>query len=145
MKNCFYQYRKGLYDLLNGNVTHAGSEVPVYEFAPPAIDRPYLIIGNMNSDRAEDDDLYSQTISTDIIVVTSYKGDIGRFGSKTANDIIDQVMSLLIDRQDGKAATMVDFRDNGAWFNTLRSEAFFDGSTAVIVIYLNIGTVIDEV
>lgn len=145
MKNCFYQYRKGLYDLINGNVTYSSTVVPVYEFAPSTIDTPYIIIGNMNSDRAEDDDYYSQTVTTDLIVVTSYKGDIGKFGSKQANEIIGQIMGLLIDRADGKVVTMTDFTDNGAWFNTLRSEAFFDGSTAVIVMYLNIGTGIDEV
>jgi hypothetical protein len=150
MKDCFYQYRKGLYEALNGNVSYDGSDVPVMEFAGDNQATPYIQILNMNSTSEDDDDRFSQLVTTDIQVVTSHEGDPGNFGSKKSDDIMNDIMELLITK--GVTASdravhidMDDFEDAGCYFVSLNYGNYYDGNKLLVIKILTITTMIDEV
>jgi len=148
MKDCFYQYRKGLYEVLS-TITYGGSAVPVMEYAPAEQATPYIQIMGMSSTLVRDDDVFSQEVVTDIQVVTSYKGDPGEFGSLQSDTIMNSVMELLITRGvtvEDRAAhiLMDDFIDFGCWFQALNYQNYFDGNKIYIIKVLTIRTMIDE-
>lgn len=150
MKDCFYQYRKGLYEALNGNVAYDGSNVPVMEFAGKEQAKPFIQILGMTAIPETDHSNPSQMVTTRIQVVTGHVGEIDDFGSKQADDIMNDVMELLISQgvsavDRAKHITMTDFTDNGCWLDNLTYEPIYDGSEFMIIKVLTIETMIDEV
>jgi hypothetical protein len=150
MKDCFYQYRKGLYEALNGNITYDGSAVPVMEYAGFEQATPYIQILNMNAAPETDHDTFSQIVTTDLQVVTSHQGEIDDFGSKQSDTIMDDVMDLLIslgvtDDDRDKHIEMDDFEDMGCTLVNLSYETSYDGTKLIISKVLTIRTMIDEV
>lgn len=150
MKDCFYQYRKGLYEALNGNVAYDGDDVPVMEFAGKEQAKPFIQILGMTAVPETDHTTESQRVTTRIQVVTSHVGEIDDFGSKQADDIMNDVMELLISEgvsaaDRAKHISMTDFTDNGCWFDNLTYEPIYDGSEFMIIKVLTIETMIDEV
>jgi hypothetical protein len=148
MKDCFYQYRKGLYDKLR-IVKFRGIPVPVMEFAPNEQETPFIQILNMRSEYERDDDNFSQWVMTEIMSVTSHAGPPDDFGSKLADDLTTIVMQKLISKgvtssDRAKAVTMTDFIDNGAHFEGLRYDNSFDGAVTWVRKILTIRTLIDE-
>ena len=81
MKDCFYQYRKGLYEKLI-TLTYQGQAIPVLEYAPEGNETPYIQILNLSSSFERDDTKECQILTVDIMVVTSHPGEPGEFGSK---------------------------------------------------------------
>jgi len=148
MKDCFFQYRKGLYDVLS-TLTYQGQPIPVMEFAPKGNEEPYIQIMNMSSTFERDDDKFSQTLSVDIMVVTMHSGEPGEFGSKQTDDIMTNVMQLLITKgvtpaDRAKHIVMTDFMDAGCYLLALNYQPDFDGAKTTIRKILTIQTMIDE-
>jgi ribosomal protein L37AE/L43A len=148
MKDCFYQYRKGLYDVLS-TLTYKGDLIPVVEFAEAEQATPYIQILNMSSSYERDDDVFMQQVTTDIMVVTDFVGDAGKFGSMESDTIMNSVMELLITKgvtpaDRVKHIAMADFTDCGCFFQGLNYQPTFDGVRTVICKILTIRTSIDE-
>jgi len=148
MKDCFYQYRKALYEALSA-LTYDGELIPVMEFAGDQQTTPYIQILGMNSSFERDDDKFTQTVITDIQVVTSHEGDPDEFGSKQSDDIMNDIMELLITKgvtvpDRAKFMTMDDFTDNGCYFSNLHYTPFYDGNKLFIIKILTISTMIDQ-
>jgi len=148
MKDCFYQYRKGLYDKLR-IINFRAQPVPVMEFAPDEQETPFIQILNMSSRYERDDDVFSQWVTTEIMAVTSHPGPPDDFGSKLVDDLTTIVMQRLISKgvtaaDRLKAVSMADFIDNGAHFAGLRYDNTFDGAVTWIRKILTIETLIDE-
>lgn len=149
MKDCFFQYRKALYDALK-IIQYRGETLPVMEYAPDGWETPYLQIINMSSRYERDDDAYSQWVQTEIMVVTSHPGPPDDFVSKLADDIMTVIMQRLIykgvtEAAQAKFMQMDDFTDNGAHFVSLRYDNDFDGAKTTIRKLLTIETLIDEI
>jgi len=149
MKDCFYQYRKGLYEALTASITYDGNAVPVMEYAGSDQATPYIQILGMNSQLVMDHDDFSQTLTVDIQVVTSHIGEPDDFGSKQTDDIMNDIMQLLITRgvsiaDRAKHITMDDFIDAGCFFDNLEYNNYYDGQKLIIIKILTIKTMIDE-
>lgn len=149
MKDCFYQYRKGLYEALNGNVSYDGDDVTVMEFAGHDQVTPYIELLGMSATPETDYTTESQIVITDIRIVTSHQGEIDDFGSKQSDAIMNDVMELLITQgvtvaDRAKHITMDDFIDNGCWFESLTYDNTYDGNILRIEKILTIRTMIDE-
>jgi len=149
VKDCFYQYRKGLYEALNGNIIYDGNIVPVMEFAGQDQETPYIQVLGMSSVPESDNTTFSQIVNTDIQVVTSHLGEIDDFGSKQSDMIMNDVMELLItmgvsvaDR--ARNITMDNFEDMGCRFESLSYNSTYDGNKLIINKILTISTMIDE-
>ena len=143
MKDCFYQYRKGLYEVLST------LGYPVMEYAKAEEETPFIEILNMGSLYERDDDVFLQMVTTDIMVVTSFIGEPGDFGSKESDDIMNLVMELLITKgvtpvDRAKNITMDGFTDAGCWFVALNYHPEYDGIKTTIRKILTITTAIDE-
>lgn len=148
MKDCFYQYRKGLYDALS-TLKYKGQNLPVMEFARKSEDTPYIQILNMSSSLERDDDTFMQMLTVDIMVVTSYAGDPADYGSKESDDIMTLIMQKLITKgvtgaDRAQHITMTDFTDAGCFFVSLNYQPEFDGAITTIRKILTIQTAIDE-
>ena len=148
MKDCFYQYRKGLYEVLS-TLTYEGNAIPVMEYVQAEEETPYIQILNMSSALERDDDVFMQAVTTDIMVVTSHPGDPGQFGSKQSDDIMDSIMEKLITKgvtvSDRTVhIVMDDFTDAGCYFVALNYQPEFDGKKTTIRKILTIQTMIDE-
>ena len=148
MKDCFYEYRKGLYEALS-TLKYKGVSMTVKEFAATEDPTPYIIIFNMNSTFERDDDKDSQTVTTDIMVVTSHEGDPSQYGSKESDDIMTMVMQKLITKgvtAPDRAAhiVMTNFTDMGCFFVNLNYQPVYDGLKTTIQKILTIQTMIDE-
>lgn len=148
MKDCFYQYRKGLYEALS-TLTYGGSLIPVMEYAPEGNETPYIQILNMSSTLESDQTTFMQLLTVDIMVVTSHQGEPGEFGSKQSDDIMTLIMQKLITKgvtpaDIAKHITMTDFVDAGCYFVALNYHPEFDGAKTTIRKILTIQTGIDE-
>ena len=148
MKDCFYQYRKGLYEALKV-LTYQGSLIPVMEFAKADEETPFIEILNMSSVLERDDDTFMQMVTVDIMVVTSFIGDPGDYGSKESDDIMNLIMGKLITKgvtvaDRAKNIEMDDFTDAGCWFVALNYQPEWDGIKTTIRKILTITTAIDE-
>jgi len=148
MKDCFYQYRKGLYEALAA-LTYEGELIPVMEYAAAEQATPYIQILGMNSSYERDDDKFTQNVTTDIQVVTSHEGDPGKFGSLQSDTIMNSIMELLITKgvtvaDRAKHIAMDDFTDNGCFFTNLNYDSVYDGNTTYVMKILTITTMIDE-
>jgi hypothetical protein len=149
MKDCFYQYRKGLYERLS-TLTYEGVPIPVMEYAPDEQNTPYIQISDMSASFERDDDRFMQKVTTDIIVVTSHNGPPDDFGSKQSDDIMNDIMELLITRgvtpaDRARHITMTDFEDCGCFLLALNYNSDFDGAKITVRKILTIETSIDEV
>ena len=149
MKDCFYQYRKGLYEALTAGITYEGSSVPVMEYVSLEQDTPFIQILGMNSQFSMDHSAFSQEVSADIRVVTSHTGQPDDFGSKQSDDIMNDIMKLLITKgvtaaDRAKHISMDDFTDAGCYFENLAYEDYYDGQKLYISKVLTIRTLIDE-
>jgi len=148
MKDCFYQYRKGLFEVLSA-LTYGGVVIPVKEYTAADQETPYIQILNMSSSMIRDDCKFNQQVTTDIMVTTSNMGDPGDYGSKASDTIMNSVMQLLITKGvtvADRAAhiSMTDFTDNGCYFVALNYQPEFDGSKMIVRKILTITTDIYE-
>lgn len=148
MKDCFYQYRKGLYEALS-SIHYEGEAITVKEYAGTEDPTPYVLMLNMSSTYDRDDDTFIQSVTTDIMVVTSHEGDPSQFGSKQSDDIMTKIMQKLITKgvtaPDRSAhIIMTDFIDSGCYFVSLNYQPDFDGLKTTIRKVLTIQTIIDE-
>jgi len=143
MKDCFYQYRKGLHEVLST------LGYPVMEYAKADEETPFIQIFNMSSIYERDDDTFMQMVTVDIMVVTSFIGEPGDYGSKESDDIMNLVMELLITKgvtmaDRAKNIEMDDFKDAGCYFVALNYQPEYDGIKTTIRKILTITTAIDE-
>jgi hypothetical protein len=148
MKDCFFQYRKGLFDMLK-ELKHSGVSIPVMEYTTANRDTPYIQILNMSSSLIADDDSFNQQVTTDIMVTTSRAVDPGKYGSKDSDDIMNSIMALLITKgvsisDRASHVVMTDFIDNGCYFVSLNYQPEFDGAKTIIRKILTITTDIYE-
>lgn len=148
MKDCFYQYRKGLFEVLS-TLKYKGVLIPVMEYAPAAQQTPYIQILNMSSSLIRDDDSFNQQVTTDIMITTSNTGDPGDYGSLASDIIMNSIMDLLITKgvsvaDRAKHIVMADFTDNGCYFLALNYQPDFDGVKMIIRKLLTITTDIYE-
>lgn len=148
MKDCFYQYRKGLYEVLS-TLSYGGEGLTVVEYAKAEQETPFVEILNMSAAFERDDDNFMQMVTVDIMVVTSFVGEPGDFGSKQSDDIMTLIMELLITKgvtpaDRAKNITMTDFTDAGCWFVSLNYMPEYDGAKTTIRKILTITTAIDE-
>jgi len=146
MKTCFYQYRKGLFERLS-LITYGGSAVPVYQYTPAGVGTPYIYIGDMNATPENDADRYSQTVTTEIHVVTSYQGD--QASMNTADAIMDLVMQWIISKGvtvfDRDAAILMDdFEMTPNQMVSLSHVTEFDDINKQIRSVLTVSAIIDQ-
>ena len=82
---------------LSGNVTHGGSNVPVYNRVPSDATYPYIRIYSVSTSQIDDNQTkYNADIITRVEVVTRFSADSG--GDLTMNDIMDDCLQLLISK-----------------------------------------------
>lgn len=95
MKDPSFVVRKGLFDVLNGNISYDGSNVPVYNVVPDDADYPYIIIYSVSTDQIEDNKSnYIIDVDTRLEVVTRFSSSSG--GQLQANKIINSITQLII-------------------------------------------------
>jgi len=128
--------------------TYNDVELDVYEYPPGDATEPYILITNMMSTPQYDDDAFSQEVTTDIHIVTSYQTDKG--GGRDSDLMMNDLMELLINMGVTPAERrgvilMDDFVDNGCFFVSLSYESYYDGAYKYIRKILSIKTTIDEV
>lgn len=94
MKEAIHFIRQKIFTRLNGNVSHGGSNVPVYNRVPSTQDEPYIIIYSQNE---QDIDVNQQEFitqcTTRVEVVTGFFSDDG--GELQANQIVNSILQLL--------------------------------------------------
>ncbi|QDP63502.1 MAG: hypothetical protein Tp139SUR460282_37 [Prokaryotic dsDNA virus sp.] len=82
---------------LSGNVSHGGSNVPVYNRVPSDATYPYIRIYSVSTSQIDDNQTkYNADIITRVEVVTRFSADSG--GDLTMNDIMDDCLQLLISK-----------------------------------------------
>ena len=95
MKDPAQYVRRGLYNVLNGNITYDGSNVPIYNTVPVNASYPYIIIYSVTTNQIEDNrDNYIADVSTRLEVVTRFAGSDG--GQLQANEIINSISQLVV-------------------------------------------------
>tara|TARA_Y100001937_G_scaffold120083_1_gene176746 strand:- start:1500 stop:1937 length:438 start_codon:yes stop_codon:yes gene_type:complete len=95
MKEPAHFVRRGLFNVLNGNITYDGSNVPVYNTVPDDTSFPYIIIYSVSTNQIEDNRTnYIADVSTRIEVVTRFASGDG--GQLQANQIINSISQLVI-------------------------------------------------
>jgi len=95
MKEPAHFVRRGLFNVLNGNITYDGSNVPVYNAVPNNATYPYIIIYSVSTNQIEDNiSNYIADVSTRIEVVTRFADGDG--GQLQANQIINSISQLVV-------------------------------------------------
>ena len=95
MKDPAQYVRRGLYNVLNGNITYDGSNVPIYNTVPVNATYPYIIIYSVTTNQIEDNrDNYIADVSTRLEVVTRFADGDG--GQLQANQIINSISQLVV-------------------------------------------------
>lgn len=95
MKDPAQYVRRGLYNVLNGNITYDGSNVPIYNTVPVNATYPYIIIYSVTTNQIEDNrDNYIADVSTRLEVVTRFADGDG--GQLQANEIINSISQLVV-------------------------------------------------
>tara|TARA_R100000664_G_scaffold3047_6_gene7185 strand:+ start:89 stop:523 length:435 start_codon:yes stop_codon:yes gene_type:complete len=95
MKDPAYIVRKGLFDVLNGNISYDSSNVPVYNVVPDNATYPYIIIYSVSTGQIEDNKTnYITDVETRLEVVTRFSSSSG--GQLQANKIINSIAQLII-------------------------------------------------
>lgn len=107
MKEPAHFVRKGLFNVLNGNISYNGSNVPVYNVVPDGQSYPYIIIYSVSTNQIEDNiSNYISDVVTRIEVVTRFADSDG--GQLQANQIINSISQLVI-----KKASLLDLTSDG--------------------------------
>ena len=95
MKDPAFIVRKGLYDILNGNISYDGTNVPVYNVVPNDASYPYIIIYSVSTGQIEDNKTkFISDVETRLEVVTRFSASSG--GQLQANKIINSISQLII-------------------------------------------------
>ena len=95
MKEPAHFVRRGLLNVLNGNITYDGSNVPVYNAVPSNANYPYIVIYSVSTNQIEDNiSNYIADVSTRLEVVTRFADGDG--GQLQANQIINSISQLVI-------------------------------------------------
>lgn len=95
MKEPAQYVRRGLYNVLNGNITYDGSNVPIYNTVPVNASYPYIVIYSVTTNQIEDNrDNYIADVSTRLEVVTRFADGDG--GQLQANEIINSITQLVV-------------------------------------------------
>ena len=95
MKDPAFVVRKGLFDVLNGNITYDGSNVPVYNVVHDNASYPYIIIYSVSTNSIEDNkSKFITDVETRLEVVTRFSSSSG--GQLQANKIINSISQLII-------------------------------------------------
>ena len=95
MKDPAQYVRRGLYNVLDGNITYDGSNVPIYNTVPVNATYPYIIIYSVTTNQIEDNrDNYIADVSTRLEVVTRFADGDG--GQLQANEIINSISQLVV-------------------------------------------------
>lgn len=95
MKEPAQYVRRGLYNVLNGNITYDSSNVPVYNTVPVNASYPYIILYSVTTNQIEDNrDNYIADVSTRLEVVTRFADGDG--GQLQANEIINSITQLVV-------------------------------------------------
>jgi hypothetical protein len=95
MKEPAQYVRRGLYNVLNGNITYDGSNVSIYNTVPVNATYPYIIIYSVTTNQIEDNrDNYIADVSTRLEVVTRFADGDG--GQLQANEIINSITQLVV-------------------------------------------------
>ena len=97
MKDATRFIRLKVINALSGNVSHGGSNVPVYNRVPSDATFPYIRVYSVSTSQIDDNQTkYNADITTRIEVVTRFSADSG--GDLTMNDIMDDCLQLLISK-----------------------------------------------
>jgi hypothetical protein len=95
MKEPAQYVRRGLYNVLNGNITYDGSNVSIYNTVPINASYPYIVIYSVTTNQIEDNrDNYIADVSTRLEVVTRFADGDG--GQLQANEIINSITQLVV-------------------------------------------------
>jgi hypothetical protein len=95
MKDPAFIVRKGLFDILNGNISYDGTNVPVYNVVPNDASYPYIIIYSVSTGQIEDNKTkFISDVETRLEVVTRFSASSG--GQLQANKIINSISQLII-------------------------------------------------
>jgi len=95
MKEPAQYVRRGLYNVLNGNITYDGSNVSIYNTVPVNASYPYIVIYSVTTNQIEDNrDNYIVDVSTRLEVVTRFADGDG--GQLQANEIINSITQLVV-------------------------------------------------
>ena len=95
MKEPAHFVRRGLFNVLNGNITYDGSNVPVYNVVPDNASYPYIIIYSVSTNSIEDNkSKFITDVETRLEVVTRFSSSSG--GQLQANKIINSISQLII-------------------------------------------------
>jgi hypothetical protein len=95
MKEPAQYVRRGLYNVLNGNITYDGSNVSIYNTVPVNASYPYIVIYSVTTNQIEDNrDNYIADVSTRLEVVTRFADGDG--GQLQANEIINSITQLVV-------------------------------------------------
>lgn len=94
MKDPCDDIRDWLYTSLNGNVSYAGSVVPVYSFPPEDVTYPYIVIGEHSAEGEESvKDRYMWDVTTMLEIRSEL--DVHDASYLPVNSISNQIMQLL--------------------------------------------------
>ncbi len=97
MKDATRFIRLKVINALSGNVSHGGSNVPVYNRVPSDATFPYIRVYSVSTSQIDDNQTkYNADIITRVEVVTRFSADSG--GDLTMNDIMDDCLQLLISK-----------------------------------------------
>lgn len=95
MKEPAQYVRRGLYNVLNGNITYDSSNVSIYNTVPVNASYPYIVIYSVTTNQIEDNrDNYIADVSTRLEVVTRFADGDG--GQLQANEIINSITQLVV-------------------------------------------------
>lgn len=81
------------YQALNGNISHDGNSVPVYDVVPPTAEYPYLLLGSQSTIEDPTKDDFGYEIVIDVDVVTGFEGSFG--GKSDVYDISQDVINTI--------------------------------------------------
>ena len=81
---------------LNGNITHGGSNVPVFDVIPPSQEYPYIHLGSQEIAHVGSKSSFTVEAKITVDVVTGFEGSFG--GKSQAYDIGDSVTQLIVTR-----------------------------------------------
>tara|TARA_R110000751_G_scaffold53310_6_gene115600 strand:+ start:10196 stop:10630 length:435 start_codon:yes stop_codon:yes gene_type:complete len=95
MKDPSFIVRKGLFDVLNGNISYDSSNVPVYNVVPDNATYPYIVIYSVSTNQIENNQTnYISGVDTTLEVVTRFSSSSG--GQLQSNKIINSIAQLII-------------------------------------------------
>lgn len=81
------------YQALNGNISHSGNVVPVYDVVPKDADYPFIVFVSQNVIEEPTKDDFGTEVVFELDVVTGFEGSFG--GKSMAYDISDDVVEAI--------------------------------------------------